>query len=73
MRDNPQILGLALGGGAFRGTAHLGVLKALEEEGLRPGFLCGTSAGAMAAHFTLLECLRRKSAMLPNLTQILRI
>ena len=34
-----------------RGTAHLGVLKALEEEGLRPGFLCGTSAGAMAAAF----------------------
>ena len=41
MKDNSQILGLALGGGAFRGTAHLGVLKALEEEGLRPGFLCG--------------------------------
>ena len=51
MKDNPQILGLALGGGACRGTAHLGVLKALEEEGLRPGFLCGTSAGAMAAAF----------------------
>ena len=73
MNDNPQIHGLALGGGAFRGTAHLGVLNAFEEEGIRPGFLCGTSAGAMAAHFTLLECLRKKSAMLPNLTQILRI
>ena len=35
MKNNPQILRLALGGGAFRGTAHLGVLKALEEEGLR--------------------------------------
>ena len=31
MKDNPQILGFALGGGAFRGTAHIGVLKALEE------------------------------------------
>ena len=51
MAEDPHILGLALGGGAFRGTAHLGVLKALEEEGLRPGFLCGTSAGAMAAAF----------------------
>ena len=51
MNENPHILGLALGGGAFRGTAHLGVIKALEEEGLRPGFLCGTSAGAMAAAF----------------------
>ena len=39
MKNNPQILGLALGGGAFRGTAHLGVLKALEEEGILPGFL----------------------------------
>jgi len=51
MEEEPHSLGLALGGGAFRGTAHLGVLKALEEEGLRPGFLCGTSAGAMAAAF----------------------
>ena len=51
MEEEPLTLGLALGGGAFRGTAHLGVLKALEEEGLRPGFLCGTSAGAMAAAF----------------------
>jgi len=32
MAEDPHILGLALGGGAFRGTAHLGVLKALEEE-----------------------------------------
>ena len=51
MAEDPHTLGLALGGGAFRGTAHLGVLKALEEERLRPGFLCGTSAGAMAAAF----------------------
>ena len=51
MAADSHFLGLALGGGAFRGTAHLGVLKALEEGGLRPGFLCGTSAGAMAAAF----------------------
>ena len=42
MKNNPQILGLALGGGAFRGTAYRGVLKELEEEGLRPGLLCVT-------------------------------
>ena len=34
-----KMLGLALGGGAYRGVAHLGVLKAFEEEGLKPGFL----------------------------------
>ena len=45
------MLGLALGGGAYRGVAHLGVLKAFEEEGLNPGFLSGTSSGGLAAAF----------------------
>lgn len=44
-------LGIALGGGAFRGAVHPGALKALEEEGLQPNFLSGTSAGAMVAAF----------------------
>jgi len=43
--------GLALGGGFFRGLAHLGVVDVLEEEGLRPGWIAGTSAGAIAAAF----------------------
>ncbi len=51
MKEDLQSFGVALGGGAFRGAAHLGVLKALEEEGLKPGFLAGTSAGAMVAAF----------------------
>ena len=46
-----SIIGLALGGGSFRGVVHLGILKALEEEGLQPGFISGTSAGALAAAF----------------------
>lgn len=40
-------IGLALGGGAARGMAHLGVLKALEENGIAIDMLAGTSAGAM--------------------------
>lgn len=40
-------LGLALGGGAARGLAHLGVLRVLEAEGLRPDFVAGTSAGSI--------------------------
>jgi NTE family protein len=43
--------GLALGGGFLRGLAHLGVLDVLEEEGLRPGWIAGTSSGAIAAAF----------------------
>lgn len=39
--------GLALGGGAFRGVAHIGVLKALEENGIRPNYISGTSIGAL--------------------------
>ncbi len=40
-------IGLALGGGAARGMAHLGVLKALEQNGIYVDMLAGTSAGAM--------------------------
>lgn len=44
--------GLALGGGFVHGMAHLGVLSVLEEHGLRPSWLAGTSSGAIAAVFT---------------------
>lgn len=40
-------LGLALGGGAARGLAHIGVLKVLEEEEIRIDTVAGTSIGAM--------------------------
>lgn len=42
-------LGLALGGGAVRGAAHLGVLKALDDAELTPYCLSGTSIGAFVA------------------------
>lgn len=41
--------GLALGGGAVLGAAHLGVLRALGEWGLQPDVLAGTSAGGLVA------------------------
>ncbi|GAB6011869.1 patatin-like phospholipase family protein [Viscerimonas tarda] len=41
-------LGLALSGGGAKGFAHLGVMQALEEKGLRPDIISGTSAGAFA-------------------------
>ena len=40
-------LGLALSGGGFRGLAHIGVLRALENYGLQPDFVAGTSAGSL--------------------------
>lgn len=40
-------LGLALGGGGARGIAHIAYLKAVEEAGIRPGIISGTSSGAL--------------------------
>ena len=45
----PVKLGLALGGGAARGFAHVGVIAVLEEAGLRPQLVVGTSAGSLVA------------------------
>ena len=42
-------LGLALGGGAVLGYAHVGLLEILESAGIRPGLVSGTSAGALVA------------------------
>ncbi|TZE81414.1 patatin-like phospholipase family protein [Calorimonas adulescens] len=40
-------IGLALGGGAARGYAHIGVLKALERHGIKPDCVAGCSMGAL--------------------------
>ena len=40
-------LGLVLGSGAARGWAHVGVIRALEQAGIRPDIVCGTSVGAL--------------------------
>ncbi len=40
-------IGLALGSGSARGWAHIGVIRALEEAGIRPDVLCGCSVGAL--------------------------
>jgi len=40
-------LGLALGAGGSRGVAHIGFLKALEEEGIKPDYIAGTSMGSV--------------------------
>ena len=45
----PPRVGLALGGGAARGFAHVGVIQVLEEAGLKPDLVVGTSAGSLVA------------------------
>ncbi|WP_296356722.1 patatin-like phospholipase family protein [Ramlibacter sp.] len=45
----PPRIGLALGGGAARGFAHVGVIQVLEEAGIKPALVTGTSAGSLVA------------------------
>ena len=45
--DNKKKVGLALGGGAARGLAHVGVLDVLKKEGIPIDMIAGTSAGAI--------------------------
>lgn len=45
-QDKPK-LGLVLSGGGAKGAAHIGILKAMEEAGLRPDYITGTSMGAV--------------------------
>lgn len=59
-------IGLALGGGAARGWSHIGVLRALEEAGIRPSIIAGTSIGAVvggcyaARHLDEIEAFARE-------------
>lgn len=45
--NKPYNLGIALSGGGIRGMCHAGVMKALEEYGIKPDIIAGVSAGAI--------------------------
>ena len=47
MQTEGHTIGIALGAGAARGWAHIGVLRALTDAGIEPQVVCGTSIGAM--------------------------
>ncbi|MGZ4030856.1 MAG: patatin-like phospholipase family protein, partial [Tumebacillaceae bacterium] len=42
-------IGIALGGGTLRGAAHIGVLEVLQEAGIKPDMIAGSSAGSVVA------------------------
>ncbi len=48
---NKQVYGLVLSGGGVRGAAHLGLIKALEEQGISPSYISGSSMGAIVGAF----------------------
>ena len=46
-QQSRPIVALVLGSGGARGYAHIGVIKVLEQQGIRPDFIVGTSAGSI--------------------------
>lgn len=67
MRRKPRI-GLALGAGSARGWAHIGAIRALEERGVKPDIVCGTSIGALVAAFYAAGQLDKLEAWVTELT-----
>lgn len=62
-------LGLALGSGSARGWAHIGILRALEERGLRPDVITGASVGALVGAACAAGRLADLEEWVCNLTQ----
>ncbi|MFQ5970834.1 MAG: patatin-like phospholipase family protein [Alphaproteobacteria bacterium] len=63
-------IGLALGGGAARGWAHLGVLEALQDLGIRPDVICGSSIGALVGGVYLSGYMKELETWASKLTRL---
>ncbi|MCB8840142.1 patatin-like phospholipase family protein [Aurantimonas sp. VKM B-3413] len=68
-QDGAPGIALALGGGAARGWAHIGVLKALDESGIRVSMIAGTSIGALVGGCYLAGKLDELEAFALSLTR----
>jgi NTE family protein len=62
MSNLPRI-GIALGSGSSRGWAHIGVLRALAELGVKPAIVCGCSVGAIVGAAYAAGNLDKKSGL----------
>lgn len=60
-------IGLALGGGAARGWAHFGIIRALAEQGIKPDVVCGTSIGALVGASYVTGCMDEFENWVSNL------
>lgn len=67
---NSLKIGLALGSGAARGWAHIGVINALEQAGIKPDIVAGTSIGALVGAAYLNDKLPDLQQRLLKLTKL---
>lgn len=67
--DHRPLIGLALGGGVARGWAHIGVVQRLDELGIKPDIVAGTSVGALVGGLWLADRLPALEAWARNLTK----
>lgn len=63
-------IGLALGSGSSRGWSHIGVIKALEERGIRPDIVCGCSIGSLVGASYAFDKLDRLEEWVLSLSRI---
>ncbi|MDH3328632.1 MAG: patatin-like phospholipase RssA [Desulfobulbaceae bacterium] len=62
-------IGLALGSGSSRGWAHIGILSALSEHGIKPGIICGTSIGSLVGASYVADNIEKLEAWVRSLTR----
>ena len=63
-------IGLALGSGGARGWCHIGVLRALDDAGLRPDVVAGTSMGALVGAAWCSDALDNLEAFARSITPL---
>jgi len=63
-------LGIALGSGSARGWSHIGILKALNEKGIFPDIVCGTSVGAIVGASYVSNNIKKLESWVRTLTKI---
>ncbi len=63
-------IGLALGSGSARGWSHIGVIKALAEQGIEPNIICGSSIGALVGASYVYNNLQKLEHWVRSLTRL---
>ncbi|MCX5834426.1 MAG: patatin-like phospholipase family protein [Deltaproteobacteria bacterium] len=69
-KETSNRIGLALGSGSSRGWAHIGVIRALSEVGIKPDVVCGCSVGALVGASYATGMLDQLEQWVPSLTKL---